>query len=544
MVDTDLVKLGVGRRPGRHRRPGSVLRDDSGFTLIEAVVALILATIMFTALAYALIGTLRATNSARMNQQAADLANQELEDLRRVPWAELEGMVTPAGEAGARPAVPSAGPEVVEENNVPYSVTTYVTQPSGSTGELNAQVVVSWDSYGDEVERVAESSLTKKSAGLPRPDFELRATTPANIVVAPDSAAVWGVRLINRGAWDNWTLASQPLASQPGGLKIYPDRTSASDPTPDGKYDPDIDKDPTSGGTLTNTGTIDPFDSFNMWLVDTSTDEVTTQPRLWELSATSSAQPEAVSATETYQVSLEVQVPNPTATASGVGTCEAETPASEPSASGGGYSQVSYFLTNSGPTLWPIVTGVPPNTVVSYDNTTASAPLDLDTQTGAVPATDPLPQFATDVATVPGRPVQSGGDLGAAGFTLPLAQSLTYQMTDPWNRYQKAQLRVFVRNDTDTSKSLQLQAQLFSVSSSGSTSYSPQVTSGVVTANPCSNNNHYREVIFELSPSSVLKLGKNEYLGVRLVNATSDGSTAAFAYDHQGVPARLVVVEK
>ena len=532
MVDTDCVKLGVGRRPGRHRRLGAVLRDDSGFTLVEAVVALLLATIMFTALAYALVGTLRATNSARMNQQAVDLANQELEDLRRVPWPELEGMVTPAGVSGARPEVPSAGPEAVEENNVVYSVTTYVTQPASSTGELNAQVVVSWDAYGNPVERVAESSLTKKSAGLQRPDFELRATTPANIVVAPGSAAVWGVRLINRGAWDNWTLASQP-----GGLKIYPDRTSASDPTPDGKYDPDIDKDPTSGGTITNTGTIDPFDSFNMWLVDSSTTAVTAQPRVWVLSATSSAQPEAVSATETYQVSLQVQEPNPTATASGVGTCDAETPVAEPSASGGGYSQVSYFLHNSGLSPWPTVPG-------TYNNTTASAPLDLTTQTGAVPAVDPLPQFATDVAAVPGRPVDSGGDLGIAGFTLPLSQSLTYQMLNDRTWYTNAQLRVFVRNDTDTSKPLDLQAQLFSVTSSGTTSYSPQVTSAVVTANPCTNNSNYREVIFDLSPASVLKLTNSQYLGVRLVNTTSDGSVASFAYDHQGVPARLVVVEK
>jgi type II secretory pathway pseudopilin PulG len=532
MVDTDCVKLGVGRRPGRHRRLGAVLRDDSGFTLVEAVVALLLATIMFTALAYALVGTLRATNSARMNQQAVDLANQELEDLRRVPWAELEGMVTPVGVSGARPDVPSAGPEAIEENDVVYSVTTYVTQPASSTGELNAQVVVSWDAYGNPVERVAESSLTKKSAGLPRPDFELRATTPANIVVAPGSAAVWGVRLINRGAWDNWTLASQP-----GGLKIYPDRTSASDPTPDGRYDPDIDKDPTSGGTIANTGTIDPFDSYNMWLVDPSTTAVTVDPRVWVLTATSSAQPEAVSATESYQVSLQVQEPNPTATASGVGTCDAETPAAEPSASGGGYSQVSYYLHNSGLSPWPTVPG-------TYNNTTASAPLDLTTQTGVVPAVDPLPQFATDVAAVPGRPVQSGGDLGIAGFTLPLSQSLTYQMLNDRTWYTNAQLRVFVRNDTDTSKPLDLQAQLFSVTSSGTTSYSPQVTSAVVTANPCTNNSNYREVIFDLSPASVLKLTNSQYLGVRLVNTTSDGSVASFAYDHQGVPARLVVVEK
>ena len=70
------------------------------------------------------------------------------------------------------------------------------------------------------------------------------------------------------------------------------------------------------------------------------------------------------------------------------------------------------------------------------------------------------------------------------------------------------------------------------------------MTSAVVTANPCTNNNNYREVIIDLSPASVLKLSKSQYLGVRLVNTTSDGSVASFAYDHQGVPARLVVVEK
>lgn len=521
-ADTRLVGVCTRRGNRSRHRWSSRVRSDSGFTLVEAVVALAIATVMFTALAYATIGAIRATQSARANQQAIDVANQQIEAVRQKPWGELSGLVKDDGTA----AIPAT---TVESNGVDYSVTTYITTPTGSTGELNVRSVVNWDLYGDTKERVAETSVTQKSAGLPRPDFELRSTSPLDITIAPGSSAAWGIRLVNRGAWDSWSLDGNP-----GGLKFYPDRTSASDATPDGKYDPAIDKDPTTGGTITGTGQIDPYDSFNFWAVATETSAGPV--KTWTITATSSVQPEAASASETIDISLTVAEPNPTATSTSVGTCAPSSSVSEPTASGNGYSQVSYYLHNSGKTPWPASPGV-------YSNTAAASPLDMTTQEGVVPLADALPEFATDVDTVAGRPVATGGSLSSTWAALPLSQSLTFQMLDDQTWYEKVQLRAFVRNTT-SDEDFTVQAQLFSVTSSGTDTYSVVKTSSAIDVAQCSTPANYREVVVDLSPASILKLAKSQYLGVRLINTSGTGDTISFAYDHKGVPARLVVVEK
>ena len=65
------------------------LPDDGGFTLVEQVVALMIAAIVFTAAAYALIGGLKQSSFAQQNQQSADMLNQAVEDARALTYDQL-----------------------------------------------------------------------------------------------------------------------------------------------------------------------------------------------------------------------------------------------------------------------------------------------------------------------------------------------------------------------------------------------------------------------------------------------------------------------
>jgi prepilin-type N-terminal cleavage/methylation domain-containing protein len=68
---------------------------ESGFTLIELMMALLVMTIVVTSLAYVLTNALIDTAYARQRATAVTLANQTVEELRALPWATLEnGLVT------------------------------------------------------------------------------------------------------------------------------------------------------------------------------------------------------------------------------------------------------------------------------------------------------------------------------------------------------------------------------------------------------------------------------------------------------------------
>ena len=72
-----------------HRACAPRRTDDSGFTLVEAVVALFVLGIIFTALATAAMGSIRASYNSRAEQQAIDFATEALEQARRVDYYTL-----------------------------------------------------------------------------------------------------------------------------------------------------------------------------------------------------------------------------------------------------------------------------------------------------------------------------------------------------------------------------------------------------------------------------------------------------------------------
>jgi len=67
---------------------------DDGFSLIESVVAMSIATIALLALGLSFIGVVQAAAFSRENQQAGDVLNQALEQARALPYDSLSMQTT------------------------------------------------------------------------------------------------------------------------------------------------------------------------------------------------------------------------------------------------------------------------------------------------------------------------------------------------------------------------------------------------------------------------------------------------------------------
>ena len=79
---------------------------DDGFTLVEAIVALMVLGIIFSALATAAIGAVRASWASRIEQQGVDFATQALEKARDLDYGVLAHV---AGDLGSDPRVTTCG---------------------------------------------------------------------------------------------------------------------------------------------------------------------------------------------------------------------------------------------------------------------------------------------------------------------------------------------------------------------------------------------------------------------------------------------------
>src|SRR5688572_25928638 len=64
-------------------------RDESGFGLVETIIALLIAGIVFGALATTLIASVQASLFGRQNQQATDFMTRQLEVLRGMEFGAL-----------------------------------------------------------------------------------------------------------------------------------------------------------------------------------------------------------------------------------------------------------------------------------------------------------------------------------------------------------------------------------------------------------------------------------------------------------------------
>lgn len=150
---------------------------DTGFTLIELVVAMSITVIMLTALLGVLVGSLQSVALSKQRQTATALGTRAMEQLRALPYATVTAGIdsstaaytsdprivhsspptfTPPGgsseilmahtPSGSLPAPLSPHLTSNTLDGVSYSVGTYVSTPSTTSATFNLTVIIAWSS--------------------------------------------------------------------------------------------------------------------------------------------------------------------------------------------------------------------------------------------------------------------------------------------------------------------------------------------------------------------------------------------------------------
>ena len=319
---------------GRERASAS---GDSGFTLVEAVVALFVLGVIFTALAAAAIGSLRASMSARVEQQAIDFATEALEKARTADYYTLANVSADVssdprisacgttycidpGTGTAEPLVLSAGGSVSPHvnqvsvslsNEVPITLSTYVSEPADATADYKRiTVMASWSMGSIARERSVTSLVTLTTRGLPLPVFKLTPIGGTSVSVNPDSWVPFAFELTNQGAPDRWNLTSTGSAAglwsfyrdDGDGIYEYPGSPSECS----GTCDSILTNTNPSGDAIVDTGRIDPTASIVFWAVRNVSDGSAEGVYASGITATSAAQAAAASASATVDVLVDV----------------------------------------------------------------------------------------------------------------------------------------------------------------------------------------------------------------------------------------------
>lgn len=410
-------------------------QDDAGFSLLESVVALGIATIVFTALGAAMISSMKAVLVGRSSQMSADVAQKELEAVRALGFDEIAmretdlatndplamtatslydpatNSVSASGEELVLDPVGSVFPHVVTRtvNQTAYTIRTYVTAPADSTGAATKRVtvVVGWTQRGEARSRIVSTLVTETRRGLPLPDYKFTNNGTASLCRSPGTTAAFGFTLTNNGARDSWAITSS------GGTATWSYYLDDGSTSP-GAYGAD-DTLVANPATEAVIGSIDPTESVNFWAVADLLPTASLSTATVTFRATSVAQPtyssELSNALQVAALCAGTPTPTPTGTATPTSTA---TPTPTPTSADPASTTppaVSYASCPAASLPEYTSNGVTPSSYYFHNgstnvgNTTAQSPMPLTT---AVPISTTLWNYSTDLsANTAGRKVTS-----------------------------------------------------------------------------------------------------------------------------------------
>lgn len=265
----------------------SLVRRNDGVTMVEMMVALVLAGIILTAAAGALASAMGGVNYSRQNQQSASLISEIIEETRAVDYAavavkrdataldadsrlQLAGgyyYVDPdgAGPLGSEKLVVSDTGSVplvreMDRNSTRYTVSTYVTVPTGANAAFRrVTTIATWTRDGAPHERQASTYVTNTRRGLPLPNFSI-GTARTDSVNAGAQLRL-PVEVTNSGARDAWNMTATTAPDRGWAFTFYADDGN-------GGFDVnDVVLGDTDGDGSPDTGPLETDEVKKMWAV-------------------------------------------------------------------------------------------------------------------------------------------------------------------------------------------------------------------------------------------------------------------------------------
>jgi type II secretory pathway pseudopilin PulG len=557
------------------------VRDDSGFSLIESVIALLIATVAFTALAAGTMSAIRGTLTGRQSQQAADFMGRKIEELRLVDFGGLANLSTDSSLAtdGAIGPCPSGGGSCVDpgngsperlvtdpggavgvhaydvagtvSNRTTFHVKVYVTAPNWAQRNYYRRltVVISWQDGMRTRTRSDSTIVTYTQRGLPLPVYKLTPVGATSLSVNLSAQVVYGFSVTNQGAPDRFNLSVADTYTTGSASSTWDSSFSSGwlwyRDDGNGAYGPEDHDSPsdvvvdTNADGIIDTDKIDPNGSAKFWIVRQVASSAGAVGGVnTTVTATSVAQPAATGAVKTLPFATTVVNGVVTATPTPTGT-STPTPSPTPvadctaatvtGAASTGYTLRAYTLHN----------------IAAGTDSAAQQSLAMAITS---PYTTTLHQYSTDVmANQPGRVLLPGGTAFPGGATDP-TKVADWRFPVGAKAYSGSPaVNLWVAAPSGGSLSAaSLTAYVYKYTKQGSSySETPLATIPLtVSSFTCSG---FQKVGGSAAMTTVPTngndaLGPNDWMGVRIVN--SGATSVRIAYDVLSVyPAALTLPE-